>query len=69
MVPQKEITIKITESNPSPTNVDRIVLTHNFFHFVATFNLDKIIEFENSPNKYPAKEAIATLGVVPITIA
>ena len=45
MVPQKEITIKITESNPSPTNVDRIVLTHNFFPFVATFNLDKIIEF------------------------
>ena len=47
---------------------ERMVRIQRFFPLVITFNLDNIIEFENSPKRYPAKDAKATLGVVPNTV-
>ena len=41
-----------------------MVLTHRFFPLVITFSLERIVALENSPNKYPAKEAMNTRGVV-----
>ena len=61
--------MKITESRPSPTTVERMVRIQRFFPLVTTFSLDKTIEFENSPKRYPANDAIAYLGVVPRTVA
>ena len=48
---REKIIAKMTESNPSPTKVERIVRTHNFFPPVATFNLESTMELENSPNR------------------
>gem|GEM_PF-5876328 len=51
IVPQKEIVMKITESKPSPTTVDRIVLSQRFLPLVMTFSFDRMMELENSPKR------------------
>jgi len=68
MVPQNAIPMKRIVSRPSPTMVEAMVLVQSSRPFVAFLRAESMIELENSPAQYPAREARKILGELLRTI-
>ena len=65
IVLKKASEIKIAESIPWPTIVERIVRIQSHLPLVSSLRRDRISELENSPNRKAENDAASKRGVFP----